>query len=455
MRCRQLLLSWCSCYGSTYLLGPSPFFLCRHHLFLSFGTLSFCVGGGGGGGSASLATLRFCCAFLTHRWCRRFSFFFHLFALVGSHPSIFGASAAWPSLLFFSLGLPWCWSSVPFCRVKAFAAAYSLNPFRRLLYPLGFRLLAFGIWSLVFHPLCITLVSCRLSLSFCFSLALDRMCYCLLAHPRFLSHLHWFAGASPFAAFLCLLLCCCFHCLLSLRLRRSVLFHIAQLPSSRVLPSLLGSWSSSLPSSYLLWLQFSLSSGGLYPASLSRFPRSVVFGSLCLSGLLSLGAGSSLPFCCALGSSSSLFSCSDFRRTCLSSPVLVRFLFWGFAGWGLSLSLCDSRPVPSIPFAAPSLCSSWLCLFLHSSGVSFCIGVSSCVHSSSFLGVFVPLAFSTLALWLVLVSSAAVCSLFFSLFLCALGSSCRLLLPRVCFVSLVRLPPSSWLGFPFSSFFYP
>ena len=121
--------------------------------------------------SALLTALRFCCAFLTHCRCRRFSFLFHLLSLVGSHLSIFGASAAWPSLLFFSLGLPWCWSSMPFCKVMASAAAYYLAPFRRLfLYTrVSYWLLSFGIWPSVFRPLSMTLVSCRLSLSFCFT----------------------------------------------------------------------------------------------------------------------------------------------------------------------------------------------------------------------------------------------------------------------------------------------
>ena len=53
---------------------------------------------------------------------------------------------------------------------------------------------------------------------------------------------------------------------------------------------------------------------------------------------------SSLLLC--IGSSFRFFSCSSSRRTCLSSPVVVRFLFWYFVGRG---SLCPAAMVLLFP----------------------------------------------------------------------------------------------------------
>ena len=247
------------------------------------------------------------------------------------------------------------------------------------------------------------------------------MRYRLLAHPRFLSLSCVDLRVSPFAAFLCLLLCCCFHCLLSLRLRRLVLYLIAQLPSSRVLPSLLGSWCSSLHSSCLLWLQFSLSPGRLSSLLCPGSPG--LWTSVPRTGLVFLLLALGLALTCLYPSA------EHWVPIIAYSPVLVTVepasLLRCWLGscsrallGGVSLSCCNSHTVPSPPFAAPSLRSFWLCLFLHGSGVPFCVGVSSFVCSSSILGVFVPLAFSTLALWLVLVSSDAVRSLFLFVSLC-------------------------------------
>ena len=55
---------------------------------------------------------------------------------------------------------------------------------------------------------------------------------------------------------------------------------------------------------------------------------------------------------------------------------LLRWWFGSCSGaslGGVSLSCCDGPIVPCPPSAAPSLGSSWLCLFLQGSGVLFCI----------------------------------------------------------------------------------
>ena len=109
-------------------------------------------------------------------------------------------------------------------------------------------------------------------------------------------------------------------------------------------------------------------------SSLSRFSGCIVFHSLLLSGLFAPGTGSSLPFCCTLGplfASSHVLVPSNLPLFSDDGSVTVLVLRWA----GFSLCCCDGPTVPCPPFAAPSLRSSWLCLFFHGSGIPFCVGL--------------------------------------------------------------------------------
>ena len=135
--------------------------------------------------------------------------------------------------------------------------------------------------------------------------------------------------------------------------------------------------------------------------------------------------------CSPLGLSSRLLLFSGI------SSVLVLDLRWA----GLYLFFCNSQSV--LQFTSQR--STFACL---GPGVPFLASHSSYAFLPSLESIVIR-AFSLLPLCQVLVSSVAGhCSSLF--FLCALGSSCWLPLQLVCFMSLVRLLPSSWLVFPFS-----
>ena len=366
--------SYGSCLVSNSLLGRLPFSLLRRlfspssPILIHRGVL-FCF--------ATLLEVLLCLPLLPSVPCCHS--FLSPFVVGGWFPSIsLSASATWPSLLFLGHGLS-CLGRP--CASSAFGVLLWLS-----LAPLPLVLVSHSGFLLLFGHLHYGL---RFFILFTlpYGLATVHSPLPLLAHGSYalfslsslwvsLSLLPCFSLGIFLGDLMCLLFGSYFLRLLSLSLQRSVWFRIASLPFSVSSVPFLGAWCSSLPLCSCLWHLVS-SAGVSSPLS---SPGSLGIFSLSFWPLLAL-----LLFVLSLR-----FPSACYPILVIVGPISLLRCWLSSLGAslpGISLSCCDCRMVPPLPFSAASFRFYWPCPFFFGSTVSFCLALQYFFLISSFVGI--------------------------------------------------------------------